>query len=1022
MSYDPLGSNGPALQGDPSSETLNAAFDAAELAHNEFEATNNSEHAADQHSRGMFEGLADRTFALSDSSAAEHKPSQSGAKPNVNTLHDLELLMDEAAPHFSFREGIEANFESSIIGSAVLFEASKVDSGPSSAARVRYLPLVNKGPKTLPQPRSETALTAQDQAQLRARALALAQARTRAPAQPLTLAQAQAQAQARTRALAQAQARRRHAMRLPMAPPQSSEVLTQNPTVPVAKIRQLDISPEAKRYIDRARAQRDLDEVATANSSAAAVTTPDHHLPLASKMTSAPVGQWPRGTIPVELFETITETLSHRDIRNMRLVCKEFESKTSGVLFKEVVVPFTSEVYDMIEDDVSARLSNQSKPGSIQPPAAQASPLQMSHLQQANRDSMYYRKTSGTATKHGLRVFEGFGPHMNKFGIRLEVTEADLSMAKVKSNGVKYVEAYHGGYSWPPPGYARFGRLAGLEKIADETPRMTAALATLVNVREIGLSLDSGLGVLGGPDRSHHDMIFDRSAAVFDESDLSHRPTSNGLEHLWSHLRHSHSTFTTDARLSKERLMSCILTWSRGGSVQLPTVASATEYDDSTLWPFFETDGIFSGVDLATPIVGVIYTTSAEMSTYTAHESEPPLSPANLTSEQNQWILETGWAQSAFLDTYILALHDNPQVFHQITKVTISKISSGLLSKLDRDAFWAALPSVQDVTLLVSPDWRVVDKDEAGCAVTHPIAPSLAVSTFLAIIHRIIALEEIKRLRIGYTQGGENAKGMFGRNNNLMPAPIAALDQLLRSDPDVLAFDHLKDLSLVNCWISPQALLQLASTRTPAAVTGKTLTLESVSMTASLKHELQSYLQVHVGVRQQFRQGCWPCVIEDLRQFLQPVPQEPDSFSGAPSEPQLGSAPYKKITFASCGYVVLPNQATMDQSAIDVGPTMVPARFDLVYPVPVNMWFRHRAEQLRPHMQTSKDDYIGRIVPWLTDREMAALKLWKFRVGLPPGEGQDAEYDGFLRRGTGRFWGHIQTNVETELARSDEEL
>ena len=29
MSYDPLGSNGPALQGDPSSETLNAAFDAA---------------------------------------------------------------------------------------------------------------------------------------------------------------------------------------------------------------------------------------------------------------------------------------------------------------------------------------------------------------------------------------------------------------------------------------------------------------------------------------------------------------------------------------------------------------------------------------------------------------------------------------------------------------------------------------------------------------------------------------------------------------------------------------------------------------------------------------------------------------------------------------------------------------------------------------------------------------------------------------------------------------------------------
>jgi len=1026
MSYDPpLGSMHSALHGEFFTDTLDAAFDAAQLAHDESGATNNSEPATDQQSRGTSGRLADRAFTRSDSSATDHEHSQSNSKPNVNTLHDLLILMDKT-DHFSFREGIDIRFNSAAIGtadddshvgSAVLFEASKVDSGPSGVTRVRYLPLVNKGVKTTPQPSSQTVATPQTTAQLRARAQAQAQART--PAQNRAFAQARAQAQA--------QARRLHAMRpptgMPSMPSPSEEVQTQTPTVPVSKDRQLDISPDAKRSIDRARAQRDLGEVMTVSPSAASGTTPHRHLPLASTTTSAPVGQWPRGTIPVELFETITETLSHRDIRNMRLVCKEFESKTSGVLFKEVVVPFTSDLYDMIEDDVSARLSNHPKPGSIQPPLSRASLPQIPHLQQANGDSMYYRKTGDAATKHGLRVFEGFGPHMNKFGIRLEVTEADLSMANWKTNNVKYVEAYHGGYSWPPPGYARFGRLAGLEKIADETPRMTAALATLVNVREIGLSLDNGLGVLGGPDRSLHDMIFDRSNAVFEESDLSQRPTSNGLERLWSHLRQSHSSFTTGGRLSQERLMSCIWTWSRYQSVQLPTVASATEYDDSTLWPFFETDGILTGVDLATPIIGVFYTTSAEMdNNKSPHDSYPPLSPASLTSEQNQWVLETGWAQSAFLDTYILALDDNPQVFHQITKVTISKISSGLLSKLDRDTFWAALPSVKDVTLLVSPDWRVVDKDEAGCAVTHSIAPSLAVSTFLAIIHRITTLEKIKRLRIGYTQGGEHAKGMFGRNNNLMPAPVAALDQLLLPDPDVLAFDHLEDVTLMNCWITPQALLQLASTQTAATVAGKTLTLESVSMTASLKLELQNYLQVHVGVRQQFRQGCWPWVIEDLRQFLQPVPKEPDPFSIEPSEPQFDPAPYKKITFASCGYVVLPNQTAMDQSAIEVGPTMVPAHFDLDHTVHSSDWFRHRAEQLRPHMQTSKDDYIGRIVPWLNHREIAVLKIWKMRVGLPQGEGQDAEYDGFPTRGTGRFWGHIQTEGETELAYLDEEL
>jgi hypothetical protein len=969
MNYIPLDFARSALQGD----LFNEASD-PELAHDESGTANNTEHASDRRPQGIFGRLADRAFARSESCAADHEPYQSDPKPNVNTLHDLELLLKDGQ-HNILREGVAINFSSPHIGSAVLFEATRVGSDASGATQVRYLPLVNKGARTTAQPGSGTAMTPQ------ARLLQVIHTHANVPNRP-------------NRPL-----------------PSIVQIPTPTPTGPIAKDRPLDISPDAKRYIDRARAQRSLVGAVTTNSNIASSIVPSRHVSSRSNTMSTPVGQWPPDAIPVELFATITRTLSHRDVRNMRLVCKEFESKTSGVLFKEVVVPFTAELYDMIEEDVSTRLSSQSKPESSKRTTAQASSLRVPDLHRENGDGMYYRKASDTATTHGLRVFEGFGPHMNKFGIRFEVTEADLSMAPSKSSNTRHVQAYHGGYEWPPPGYARFGSLASLERVADETPRMTAALATLVNVREIGLSLDSGLGFLSGPDHSHHDMVFERSAKVFEDDEPSLRHTSNGAGNLWSYVRQSHSSFTTGVQLGQERLVSCILMPDRNGSVQLPTVASGIEYGDSTLWPSFETDGILCGVNLATPVSGVFYTTSAELNTSnnSAREGQPPLSPASLTSEQKQWILETGWAQSAFLDTYILALVDNPQVFQHITKVTISKISSGLLSQLDRDPFWTALPNVEDVTLLVSPDWRTVGKDEAGCAVTHPIAPSLAVSTFVAVVRRVIILDEIKRLRIGYAQGGENAKGMYGRNHNLMPAPISGPGQLLKPDPDVLAFDHLEAVTLVNCWISPQALLHLASTQTIAAVSGKTLTLESVSLTASTKLELQNFLQVKVGTMQQFREGCWPWVIEGLRRALQPIPREPDPFT-ASSEPQFDPAPYKRITSSSCGYVILPNLAGFDQSAIELGPTMIPAQLGPEHTVYITEWFRQRAEQLRGHMQTTKDDYVGRIVPWINAREIAVLNTWRMRVGLPSDEdGSDAEYDGFPTRGTGRFWGDVLT-------------
>jgi hypothetical protein len=732
--------------------------------------------------------------------------------------------------------------------------------------------------------------------------------------------------------------------------------------------------------------------------------------PPAGTVSKSPRTSWPPGVVPVELFEMITHTLSPKDIRNMRLVCKEFDSKSSPTLFKEVVVPFTAELYDMIEDDVSARMNKgKARANDF------SSDLSGLHSYEAHEDSIYYRKSGDRKEKHGLRVFQGFGPHMNKFGIRFEVTEHDLAMAPAKQSNIKQVDAYHGEYAWPPTGYPRFGRLAKLESSADETPRMTAALATLVNVREIGLSIDSGLGFLGGPDRSHHDMISARPLPVFDEGATAQRPHSDGATQFWSCLRDSRDTFTPNTEFAEERLLTCILD-NGGGGGKLPTVCTteydAKEYDDTTLWPTVKLNGILGNTDLSTPIKGVFYTTNEynRGEPPDTHEITLPLSPAHLTEQQKQWILETGWAQSAFLDTYILALADNPQVFHQVTKITISKISSGLLSKLDHSVFWEALPNAENITLHVSPDWRTVGKDDASDASLPTIAPSCTVNIFRGVVHRVSLLANIKRLRIGYTDGGEYGKGMFGRNQNLMPAPITVTEQLLDEHPDVLSLDHIEDLTLVNCWITPQMLKYLTTLPTFASATEKFLTLDSVSLTANTKYERQDAFRIDLGtvVLHEFREGSWPAIINDLAQLVQPTIPEPEILDprGNPIivEQEPLPASYKKFTLTSCGYAHLRTSiGTFDQSALDDDQA------DDAMDRNVSYWFRCRGERVARHMLASDDGFLGKILPRMPSGEKSVLKGWGLQIGWAKGQGEEATYDGCAKGGEGRFSGCIQT-------------
>lgn len=910
---------------------------------------------------------------LTTSSENARNPSNS----KVLNVRDLEALVKDA-PQASFREGLHLKDVKPQFRSAVFFEIIKRTSSSSGPTEVRYLPLQTSEPALSPPPSPQ-----------------------RTPS--------------RLRRWRNETQRSPDASRA-TAPPNQEQ---NNPA--------LRVLPSADRHIEQTQARRAMVNVKTTSRTPrltrAAIRS-------ASSSGAGAVVQWPLGEVPTEIFAMITETLSYRDIRNMRLVNKEFDRKSSPILFKEVVVPFTPQLYDMIEDDVSARFSNLS--------VLQASTTKIKGKKKADRlqsrrggpnayhsqeDSIYYRTSAEDAPRHGLRVFQGFGPHMNKFGIRFEVSETDLLLAPTKRVDYKHVDAYHGEYEWPPPGYARFGRLANLERTADETPRMTAALATLESVREVGLSLDSGLGYLNGPDRSHHELVFDRPLPVFEGANMEQHPRSDGADAFWSALRESHGSFTARGNIAEERLMACILPPNRDMAGKFPNL-SVSRYEDTSLWPTVKAEAILAGKDLTGLLTsgkhtaqtrGLLYTTRDHFYTHEGgpHVDSPPLSPNNLTSEQKQWVLETGWAQSAFLDTYILALADNPQVFHQVTKVSISKISSGLLVKLDHKAFWDALPNVMDATLLVSPDWRTFGKDAAGCAETPSIAPSLTVNTFHAVVNRMVLLENLKKLRIGYTDGGEKATGMYGRNSNLMPAPVATLAQLLRAAPDTIFVDHIEDFTLVNCWITPRAIVNLATTQTIVSAPGRSLNFDSVSLTANTQPERPDAFKYDIGTVQEFRESCWPAIIHGFKHLIQPTYPEPASgsaFSTLSEEPI--QAPFSKITFNSCGYAILHNvpATTFDQTSLQGG--LIGGLPGQLEPEPrfhhMSTWFQLRAEQLRPHMMTSRDECLGRIVSWMSARESAVLTVWRMTVEGLGSEGGEAECDGMPKRGFGRFSGVVK--------------
>ncbi|OTA07008.1 hypothetical protein A9Z42_0078170 [Trichoderma parareesei] len=190
--------------------------------------------------------------------------------------------------------------------------------------------------------------------------------------------------------------------------------------------------------------------------------------PEAASRPPCPIASWPMAQLPVEIFELITRYLTRAEIQTLRLVCREFEAKVSAQYFRNVVVPFRSELYTSLDHDENTVIASR-------------------------------------LFSNGMRIFESFGPHILRFALSLELDEFTLAYPPVKP-AQEAVPAFWGIYRWPHATYHRYRDLEGLEQTADETDSMKKALRCLTKVTNLGLCCDAGLGFLVGPDQAVRKM------------------------------------------------------------------------------------------------------------------------------------------------------------------------------------------------------------------------------------------------------------------------------------------------------------------------------------------------------------------------------------------------------------------------------------------------------------------------------------------------------------------------------------
>ncbi|KIW55241.1 hypothetical protein PV05_07536 [Exophiala xenobiotica] len=549
----------------------------------------------------------------------------------------------------------------------------------------------------------------------------------------------------------------------------------------------------------------------------------------------------------------IAAYLSSQDIKNVRLVNRSLSQVLDPILFRNVVIDFGKSFFDVDNTGWDSR--------SGRPPS----------------NSMLKRH----------------GGDINQFGIAFEYDLAGLTNAKEKIIEREQV-AWFGKFTWPTENYPRYPTLQALEDLVDHNrPLLREAFKYVTKASELGLCIDSGHGWIEGPDISDlalYNRRTKKGSKVFGKTFINEDSWTtlarnqyfkwaqqNTINETIKRLKERASRILPDAVSSDigyaadeiqflENLKARDIESFRMQRTQLDTRPEAHiggfAFDQSTEDEYYAGVGTMDRAPQSNdheaqwPLIFGGYNLAAEAGGHnrpifdkTANPACSPLLPGALTESQAQWLMETVWAQRAFLSAYTTAIITNKQNFTTINTLRISKLSSGLLPSLEQREFWKSLPRLKDLQILISPDWRkehvIGDRAYAKNMLISPATAAKRFTRFLRLY--VTKIESLHKLTIGYVGGGEHAVGMCARNQHVLPAPIVddPMDWLHLPDRpiSITKFDHVRDLKFENCWFTPWMLREFMNKSKDISL--HSLTLESVSMTALHNASLDRQLYAH---------------------------------------------------------------------------------------------------------------------------------------------------------------------------------
>ena len=133
---------------------------------------------------------------------------------------------------------------------------------------------------------------------------------------------------------------------------------------------------------------------------------------------------WPKTELPVEIFELIASFLPREDIQSMRLVSRHFEKNISLPMFRTVVVPFRSELQDLMLG--SKGFGNNSKDESKRVAEKENVGILNQHIvTEPLSKGLLVQSVSPENMDRGMRVFQGWGPHIRRIAMAFELNEGE---------------------------------------------------------------------------------------------------------------------------------------------------------------------------------------------------------------------------------------------------------------------------------------------------------------------------------------------------------------------------------------------------------------------------------------------------------------------------------------------------------------------------------------------------------------------------------------------------------------------